>query len=274
MINPHISIIIPTYNRAHCIADTVNNILEQTYPYFELIIVDDCSTDNTHEIINSYNDNRIKYVKNDKNMGPSASRNYGITIAQHDYIAFQDSDDLWDNTKLEKQINVLLSSQNNAKVVYTQMLCKNEQLDNSYIPLPDTPINQLSGNIQPYLLVQNFIGAPTIMLHKSVVENVGNFREDMRALEDWELMLRISKEYYIEYINEPLHIYNLALQNNVSSNFVAFLESKIKILSIHKEAYLEHNLFNSFAENILLTAQKRGVLEQTYQMMSILLQSI
>ena len=104
--NPGISVIIPTYNRAHLISRSAKSVLAQTYPDFELIIVDDGSGDNTEEIIEALADPRIRYLRHESNRGVSAARNTGIRAARGDYIAFQDSDDEWLPQKLEKQLGL------------------------------------------------------------------------------------------------------------------------------------------------------------------------
>lgn len=103
-MNDLISIIMPSYNTGKFIAETINSVLAQTYTNWELIIVDDCSTDNTDEIVSSFTDERIRYLKNEKNSGAAVSRNRALAQAKGKWIAFLDSDDLWTAGKLEKQI--------------------------------------------------------------------------------------------------------------------------------------------------------------------------
>ena len=100
-----VSIIMPSYNTAKFIDETIESVLKQTYENWELIIVDDCSTDNTDEVVNKYlSDSRIKYFKNEKNSGAAVSRNRALREAKGRWIAFLDSDDLWNEDKLQKQI--------------------------------------------------------------------------------------------------------------------------------------------------------------------------
>ena len=106
MIKDLVSVIIPTYNRAHLIKRSAQSVLNQTYSNLELIIVDDGSTDNTEEVVKSIDDNRVIYIKQ-PNQGACAARNNGIDHAQGEFIAFQDSDDVWHEDKLEKQIKCL-----------------------------------------------------------------------------------------------------------------------------------------------------------------------
>ena len=104
-----ISIITPTYNCANFIGETIDSVLAQTYSNWEMIIVDDCSTDNTEEIVNNYSnsDKRIKYYKLDNNSGAAVSRTKAMELANGQYMAFLDSDDLWYPNKLEYQINYM-----------------------------------------------------------------------------------------------------------------------------------------------------------------------
>lgn len=109
-MNELVSVIMPSYNTADYIADSIKSVISQTYQNWELIIVDDCSTDNTDDIVSYFSDNRIKYMKNKKNMGAAATRNRALREAKGEWIAFLDSDDLWLPNKLEKQINFMKSN--------------------------------------------------------------------------------------------------------------------------------------------------------------------
>lgn len=107
-MNELVSIITPSYNTAKYIEETINSVLQQTYTNWELIIVDDCSTDNTDEVVSKYlTDERISYMKNDKNSGAAISRNRALREAKGKWIAFLDSDDLWEFDKLQKQISFM-----------------------------------------------------------------------------------------------------------------------------------------------------------------------
>lgn len=107
-MNELVSIIMPSYNTAKFIADTIQSVLNQTYTNWELIIVDDCSNDNTDEIVSNFQDERIHYLKNELNSGAAVSRNRALKEAKGKWIAFLDSDDLWMSEKLEKQAKLCL----------------------------------------------------------------------------------------------------------------------------------------------------------------------
>lgn len=117
-MNDLVSIITPSYNTSKYIGKTIESVLKQTYENWEMIIVDDCSTDDTDEVVKPYlSDKRIKYIKNDKNSGAAISRNCALREAGGKWIAFLDSDDLWDPKKLEKQIEFM--EKNNYHFSYT-----------------------------------------------------------------------------------------------------------------------------------------------------------
>ena len=118
--NPTVSVIIPTYNRAHLVDRAIQSVLNQTYKDFELIIVDDGSTDNTEDIIKEFQkkDERIKYIRHEENRGGSAARNTGIKAAKGEYIAFLDSDDEWLPIKLGRQISEF-TNKSKIALVYT-----------------------------------------------------------------------------------------------------------------------------------------------------------
>ena len=107
MMSDLVSIIMPSYNTGKFIKETINSVLNQTYNNWELIIVDDCSTDDTEKIVNTIKDNRIKFLKNNTNSGAAISRNRAIKEAKGKWIAFLDSDDLWKKEKIEKQIRFM-----------------------------------------------------------------------------------------------------------------------------------------------------------------------
>ena len=106
-MNDLVSIIMPSYNTAPYIAESIQSVIDQTYKDWELIIVDDCSTDNTDEVLEYIKDSRIRYFKNDKNLGAAVSRNKALREARGQWIAYLDSDDLWMPEKLEKQIRFM-----------------------------------------------------------------------------------------------------------------------------------------------------------------------
>jgi glycosyltransferase involved in cell wall biosynthesis len=184
------------------IEKAINSVLKQTYQDFEIIVIDDGSTDNTEEVIRSFPDKRIKYIKKyKKNRGISVARNVGIKIARGKYIALLDSDDEWLPEKLDKQVKVLQSESPEVGVVYSN-LC--------YIDENGKSMNKLlnrkkEGYIYEDLLGRNYVGTPsTLLIRKECFHRVGLFDDLLNAQEDWDMWIRIAKYYRFALIKVPL----------------------------------------------------------------------
>lgn len=129
MVDGLVSIIMPSWNTGRFIGESIQSVLNQTYKNWELIIVDDCSTDNTDEIVASFDDERIRYFRNDKNSGAALTRNKAMREARGEWIAFLDSDDLWAPEKLEKQLSFMKENG------YTFSFTEYEKIDEESKPL-------------------------------------------------------------------------------------------------------------------------------------------
>lgn len=226
---PTVSVVIPTYNRAHLVGRAIQSVLNQTYQDFEIIVVDDGSTDNTEEVVKSFNDPRIRYIRHDQNRGGSAARNTGIKMARGEYIAFQDSDDEWLPEKLEKQMRVFENAPAEVGVVYTGFW-RIEGDRRTYIP--SDKISQKEGNIQGELLKGNFVTTQATVLKKECFEKAGMFDQRLPRFQDWELFIRISKYYEFKCIDEPLVI-SYFTPISISSNQRAQVEAYGLILEKH-----------------------------------------
>ena len=228
---PTVSVIIPTYNRAHLISRAIKSVLNQTYQDFEVIVVDDGSTDNTEEVIKEFQkkDERIKYVRHEKNKGGSAARNTGIKAAKGKYIAFLDSDDEWLPEKLEKQMKVFENAPAKVGVVYTDMWRTMRNKRKYYFSSP--MITPEDGIIYKQALdykVMN-IGIQTAVIKREVFEKVGMFDEKFPRFIDLEFFIRISKHYYFYHLGEPLVNYFDA-DKGISANTKALITARKLIL--------------------------------------------
>jgi glycosyltransferase involved in cell wall biosynthesis len=185
-----ISIIIPSFNTAHYLCEAVDSVLNSTFKDFEIIIVDDGSTDNTKQVVSKYNNTpSVNYIYQ-SNKGLAGARNTGISAAQGKYLVFLDSDDVILSDKLEVQFNYLENNKD-IDVVYSLSECFVENDLNDRIKI-NFPI--FEGNVLPQLLNGNFMHVNSIMVRKEKVVAVGCFNSNYRELEDWDLWLRMSIE--------------------------------------------------------------------------------
>ena len=239
---PLVSVIIPTYNRANLIKRSVDSVLNQTYKNFEIIIIDDGSTDNTEKIISSINDPRIVYLKQE-NHGASTARNKGIEIAKGEFIAFQDSDDVWHFDKLEKQVIALQN--NNADVVFCKMFA----------------FGNLRKRIVSNNFKQGFLGKKTLPLGISTQSLLGRrnifinfyFDSNTEPIEDFELLLRINQNFSIYCIDEPLVDY-YSQDNSISNKSYTKFKSFELILNKHKEILKNADSLYAFTKLLFTTA--------------------
>ena len=237
--SPIVSIIIPTYNRARTIVRSVNSILSQTFQNFELIIVDDCSTDNTKDILEkTFNDSRIIYYKLKNNSGACAARNKGIELAKGKYIAFQDSDDEWLCEKLEKQIQILDNS-----IDCQAIFCQFIRINNTNISImPSNSFNK--NNINSVIFEENFLSTQTLLVKKEVFKKIGIFDISLPRFQDWELAIRLITKCKVFYQEEPLVI--MYIQNDsISKNIKAKAKALEIIVNKYKDYYIKHPLIYS-----------------------------
>lgn len=234
---PVVSVIIPTYNRRMVIERAINSVLNQTFQDFEILVIDDDSSDNTESTVNRINDKRIFYYKHAKNLGPAAARNTGLKIAKGDYFAFLDSDDEWMLNKLENQMSIFKNSNPNLGLVYVKSVLHKRHKLRTHLPYNWLQRNE--GFIYQDLLKLNFIDTPATMIKKEVINEVGMFDENFQCLEDYDLFLRIAKKYEIALVNEDLLITHYSFDGVNEKNLLNHAETLLKITEKHIEDYRE-----------------------------------
>lgn len=201
-----VSIITPVYNSEKYIGQTINSVLEQTYPTWEMIIADDCSNDSTENVVKQFSDSRIKYFKLDKNSGAAIARNKAIEKARGRFIAFLDADDMWKPNKLEKQLNFMVK--NNIGFSFTGYEILRENV-NKVIKVPET-LNYSQ------FMKDTIIGTLTVMLNIEMVGEIRlvNVKKDHDSM-TWAKLLR---EGNIAYgLNESLAYYR-RVGGSISNN--------------------------------------------------------
>lgn len=231
-----ISAIIPAYNAAQYITEALDSVLAQTYPVYEIIVVDDGSTDGTAEIVKEIassapsvpprNDVPIKYIYQE-NKGPAATRNRGIKEATGDYMAFLDADDLWLPEKIEKQVKLFDGS--DYAMVYCDMSheVNGRVINKSY--LKERNYKYVSdGKVYKNLLRENFIFTPTVIMKKDIIDKIGYFDEGLKICEDYKMWLNVAKNYPVGFANEPL-VTRRRMGGNITEDKKLFMSSGIAL---------------------------------------------
>lgn len=261
MSNEKVSIILPTYNRAYILGKAVESVLNQTYPYFELVIVDDGSTDNTKELLSQYKDERIIYHYTKINQGAAAARNYGIEHSNYEYIAFEDSDDCWHKDKLEKQMALLSGSDSSYGFAYHKIAYDMGEHRYAILPSESVPFEKKKDDIYAQLLNDNLVDCPSLLVKRSCLDDVGLFDTSLRALEDYDLVLRLAKKYKAMFVNEVL-LDSTYSTTGVSGSAINYLNASCMILGKYKADYLKTNTLNHRLEIILRDSEAIGMQEQ------------
>lgn len=212
MNNNLVSIIMPAYNRGYTIGNAIQSVLGQTSPNWELIIVDDGSEDNTEDVVKAFSDSRIVYMKNEQNKGANYSRNRGCKAAKGRFLAFLDSDNIWKETMIKRQLNVLENSED--KVAFA--FCKQEVIDKKVHIFPSVEFDV--DNLGKTLRRGNVVDTNTAILKREVLEAVGGFDDHMPRMQDWELFFRIVVVYHYKAIFIPEILDTNVIQLNSISN--------------------------------------------------------
>ncbi len=208
-----VSIITPTFDRAAYLCAAIDSVLSQTFGDFELIVVDDGSTDDTRAVVERYqaDDSRIRYFWQ-SNQGQSVARNRGIEEAEGEFICFLDSDNAWRPHKLERSLREF-DEHPEADIVYGDFIV----IDCAGKEIGTNRMKRYSGFVTPQLLKDNFVSMNTTMTRRACFAEMGGFDGNDRFAEDYGLWLRFSTRYHFRYIAEVLGYYRV-MENQISSD--------------------------------------------------------
>lgn len=229
--DPIVSIVLPTYNRSSRLGRSIRSVLSQTFMNFELIVVDDGSTDDSQRIVESFNDQRIVLLKHEVNMGGSAARNTGIKAATGVFVAFQDSDDEWLPEKLEKQLKLFeKDSSGNLGIVLCEVLIKSK---NGYRCIKPR-IQKINHNDLLYHRKNEGYYTIQLLVKKSLVETELYFDEKLASSQEWDFLTRLTKLCRVDFVPEPL-VRIHETPESISSNQMSILETSIYILKKYND---------------------------------------
>jgi glycosyltransferase involved in cell wall biosynthesis len=250
-----VSVIVRAYNRGYIIRDALDSVLRQTYRNFEIVVVDDGSTDRTAEEVGSIGSDRIRYVRHQQNRGVSAAANTGLRVARGDLIAFLDSDDIWKSGYLERMVSFLerhpkvggvfcdLEAQRNDVLVPSTIACM-DVFQRTLHTLPRSTTGEYLFSVRQMflcLLQEVPIKPIAVLIRREVFNDVGTFDESWRSGEDWELFLRVARHYAWGYVDDQLAVQRV----QTDSTFMRFKEQdKISLINLflHEKAGLRNDL--------------------------------
>jgi glycosyltransferase involved in cell wall biosynthesis len=215
---PHVSVIIPTYNRSQFLAGALTSVLGQSYKDLEILVIDDGGTDDAAAVVAGFHGAPIRYLRHDHRRGSAASRNTGIRHATGEYIAFLDDDHEWYPEKLMRQMQCMLASPAEVGGVYTGCFI----IERSTGKIRDQVVPGARGDVHQALLAGNCIGsASSMLMRRSCINEAGCFDEGLPSFYDYDLWLRAGRKYQFECIREPQLKYYVD-GNEIGTNSEAF----------------------------------------------------
>lgn len=201
---PRVSVVVPTYNRPRELTRAVESVLAQSWTDFEVLVVDDGSTDDTGRVAKSFSDNRVRYLRQPRNQGVSEARNRGIREARGGLVAFLDSDDEWEPEKLERQVALLEAAPRGVGLVYTGSRRAGGPRDGEvFIP-------SCRGDVYREMLHHNVFdtGSSSVVAKRDVLEQVGGFDSSFPSMEDYDYWIRLARVCRVDFVPEPLVTYH------------------------------------------------------------------
>jgi len=251
-----ISVILPTYNRAGKIMLSIESVLSQEFKEFELIIVDDASVDDTYDIVNKISDKRVVYIRHKENKGASVARNTGWRNSKYEYLAFIDSDDVWDSKYLLSQIEKYKYTDEGVGLIYCRYI---NVYKNKKIIKPENIKIKSNSSIMEAIVVNPFITPQIILVRKSVMASLNGFDENLKSLEDFDFSLRLLQKYKIirnDDILVEIRLSNDSLSLQHEKNIVSSKQIYNKNVSLFDDIRLKRKYIYSVLRDYYKNTKK------------------
>jgi glycosyltransferase involved in cell wall biosynthesis len=257
---PAVSVILPAYNRAGLIRNAIDSVLRQTFSDFELLVIDDGSTDGTLAETRAVIDPRVRCLPIGRNRGVSAARNAGLAAARGEWVAFQDSDDEWLPTKLEKQMARLGAQESTFVAAYCGMAivgCESHGAGRTTLHyIPDADVALVEGDVLPILLRTSSVSTQTLVARREALERIGGFDEELRALVDWDCVLRLARLGPFAFVDEPLVLQRFS-DNSITRDVARRAVARSQIIEKHRDLLSSDTAGLALHYRILAGEQRR-----------------
>lgn len=253
-----VSIILPTYNRVEKLDRAIQSILQQTYSPYEVVIINDCSSDGTKDFLAQYEvDSRFKIIHNSKNLRLQRSLNKAVRQSKGKYLARLDDDDYWtDSNKLQAQMDALRTHPE-VGLIGTYYTCDEEKI--SY-PLTDR-------DIRNQMLFRCPFRHSTIIMTRAAYDDAGGYREDLGYIEDWDMWMKIGKDH--DMMNLPIYSTHVAEEDNMTAQYFTKQTTYIHdLLARHGQAYpqqVKAKLYLRFVQVFFGIIPLNGVIHRLFQ---------
>jgi len=262
-----VSVVIPVYNREKTIKRCVESVLQGTYQNVEVIIVDDCSTDNTVKILSQLKDSRIRIIRMKKKGGAQAARNRGIIEANGEWIAFLDSDDIWGKNKLEIQLKELEAFNYDPYIViHSNCFCYDEETNKKWVwYLPKT-----EGLCYNLLLKRPSPMFQGILTSKKALLEIGLLDESIISYQEWDTSIRLSKRCRFIHINKPLFTYVFHSGETISKNKRKEIDGYFQIVKKFEDLLKEKGYFKMHIMKLIIKSIEYDCSDIQYKLLSML----
>jgi glycosyltransferase involved in cell wall biosynthesis len=233
-----VSVVLPAYNRASTIIRAVDSVLKQSPSLFtvsEVLVIDDGSVDETASLVRQVTDPRVRLVQLEKNHGACFARNHGVSLAVNEFIAFQDSDDVW----YEQKLSVLGRAYRPDCDVFFSAFYK--LIDGRKELYPDwlKKSEYRAGELIRHSLVRNPLSTATLLIRKRIAQEAGGFDERLKRFQDWEFILRIFRFHPVAFVQQPLLTVEV-LPDSISRRYCEGISSRSYILRKHAPLFMRH----------------------------------
>ena len=236
---PKVSVVLPTFNRSELLRRAINSVLNQSFTDLELIVADDCSTENIRDLVESFHDPRLIYLRREQNGGAPAARNTGVQAARGQFIAFQDSDDEWLEGKLEAQVGLLRNAPADVGLVTCGLMRRDSQ-HSVHFPAPSS-VSRSREYAQRVRMNASFF-TQTWLVRREALRAVGPFDEQLRMWDDWDMLLRLTALYGFRGLPQTLVLSHLTV-GSVGRNLPQRIRSIARMIEKREGDPLESRKF-------------------------------